>query len=683
MARFSFRDELPSLSVYPEPEKLRGSRGVPLLGETHVFAQDPDTFVSSRWRKFGGIFRSHIAGAPVAIAASYRAVMSLLFTSDACAPSHENDTYNDQDDESDIFDLDHEADGELRASSGYAEFLQGVYGTKQNVLLADTKQSRSQIQSLFGNALSETAIANYMPTICRIIQWHVGRLVQGVEHGEDQVDIYPWAKAMFDDVTAVLFLGEPINDTDDTSVVNAHVKNGNPQNGESINKSVTNGTTDNGFTDDTTTVNGSKNHEKLSEKSESTDRIEFSEIESDVSENVRYAHSLCSAEMRQWRSDQFKAVSSIPFSIDVPGFGKNGFARGVDARQSILRVLRTRIRECRSAIKKNTKDGTPRTVLEYVAMCTVQNCDDDTDGDQQLDDRNDEEEIIEMAAQHLFLLSSNVIPKSLSAVLTFLLLHIADATADGRITHRSEQCREDRLALELTLQETLRLHPPLMGGLRRVEELTVEEHDDENESWNPGRALSSLSASSWGSRRSHSRSNRPGIVIDNTHIPCGYRVWYSCRHANTDSQVYPSALIFDPRRWLSRVTRQYGSKMFATQTYRYSTPDISKHFVPKCPFGFHSNESVQANSTPGGGSDANTKQPEQNPLPVTFGAGDRGCPGKELAWAMLILCGEEVLSQFDVRRADGCPRVEHLPERSFPVLRPDGAALVRLDKACP
>ena len=57
-----------------------GSFGFPIIGETHRFVLDPYDFVKNRYKDYGSIFRTHLAGRPTAVMIGFDAAEFVLST---------------------------------------------------------------------------------------------------------------------------------------------------------------------------------------------------------------------------------------------------------------------------------------------------------------------------------------------------------------------------------------------------------------------------------------------------------------------------------------------------------------------------------------------------------------------------------------------------------------------------
>lgn len=476
------------------PEKhvsdLRGNFSVPVIGETVEFAQNPFSFVSECVRRYGPVFRANIACKTTAIAASYRSVAAVLGVPQAVAG----------------------------VAEAYAEWMNNIYTPKSNLLLMDDSCTRSQLKAQLEDALSSDAIKSYWPTAQIVIDRHLRNLRQ-LSMDSAEVDIYVWAKALFDNLTAVVILGES--------------------------------------------------------------------VDADASRNLYFA---------QLRSDQFNMMVSIPYQVKIPFLKlRNGFSRGLEARDALQNVIRERI----ARIRTRSRTAPPKSVLEHLVHYVLvrnERCSDGEDAD-------------EVVVQQVLMLSNNVVTKSLATSLAYLLFELAGGP------QLAVACRKNSAFLHACLQESLRLHPPLLGGIRFVSEQNY--------------------------------SN--GLVVDGVNIPCGSRLWYSCRHANTDPAIYERATDFDPSRWMHQET--------------YSTSALQGHGY-KCPFQYPC---------------AGDLREDQVPSPMTFGGGDHKCPGRDLSWGFLFEIAKQIIECYDLLPGP-LLKDKVVAERSFPVLRPASQATLRLRK---
>lgn len=115
-----------------------------------------------------------------------------------------------------------------------------------------------------------------------------------------------------------------------------------------------------------------------------------------------------------------------------------------------------------------------------------------------------------------------------------------------------------------------------------------------------------------------------------------WSVWYCIRHCNTNEEAYEEAGRFWLARWGRVLTGVAGGK---------------------CPF-----------ARPGEG--------EVKPgMPLTLGAGDRHCPGRYVAWMMLLMeAAKRFFEAFDVEGDEG----REVRMRYFPVLREERDEAVRV-----
>lgn len=263
------------------------------------------------------------------------------------------------------------------------------------------------------------------------------------------------------------------------------------------------------------------------------------------------------ATVRQLCSYHFQAVGAMPVSISVLG-KQNAQARALSARDKLLAIINNRIAEQIANVSDSSGEISRNPTLLANLVQAIGG------KESSASDR-------ELLSAHLLLLLSNAIPKCLASALTSLFIELS----------LKEYASESLPALIL---ETLRLHPPLLGGMRRTGE----------------------SAAS----------------IGESEIPKRHRVWYSTLHANRDAQVYSHAHSFRPERWNSLQA------------------DV-------CPFGY------------------GTKHSSKPPLPLSFGAGERACHGRELAWMILMTVAEAITDRLQVVKDMHNTGMEmrHLPVR--------------------
>lgn len=472
---------------------LRGASSLYLAAEALLFARDPLGFTSARAAEHGRVFATYFPSVSrrlsgtTAVASGYEEAVGVLLAQPAV----------------------------LSAATAYAEYLTAYEPGSNLILASDCEGDASKhatLRARYAACLGADAIAGYMPLIARVVDTHAHELRGAARAEQSHFAPYGFAKLLFDQLTAVLLLGE--------------------------------------------------------------DPCVETYVESDT---------------RRWRREHFAALTAAPVHINIAG-RKSCLARGVDAREALLGMLRTRIKAARCASASSRDEDSsnalverPSSVLEYLVRA-------DEDG------ANDEE-----VAHHLLMLANAVSSKAPAAVLTYLILELTEDNA------KREKCIESDAYLAACLHETLRLHPPLLGGLRR--------------------ALEPLSVAGF-------------------HIPAGHRVWYSCRHANTDPSTYRQPHEFIPERWMN-------DESFAP-TYNN---------ISKCPFSF-----------------ATGRATESSPPHVSFGAGRHRCPGRDLAWAMIMHVAKSLLRQFDFSRnvTPGNSLADH-NARCFPVLRPEGQVTVNFE----
>lgn len=262
------------------------------------------------------------------------------------------------------------------------------------------------------------------------------------------------------------------------------------------------------------------------------------------------------------RSLHFQATVAPPVSISIPALNiSSARARGLAARNAIEARVHARLLARRAA--KHPPAAT--TVLEAFG-----------DSSTPLPPT--------ALAQHLTVLANAASSKSCASTLLYLILEVASLSGAQALLASPSGGRR---FLSACLMETLRLHPPLLGSMRR--------------------ALGDF-------------------VVDGKTVGAGVRVFAGFRSANLDEAVYEEPHVFRPERWTGTDGGQ-------------------------CPFVGKTGAGVP-------------------PHPLTFGAGERVCPGRGLAWDMVMLAAERLFGEYEVAMpAEGVP-VAEFEERFFPVLRP-------------
>lgn len=172
-------------------------------------------------------------------------------------------------------------------------------------------------------------------------------------------------------------------------------------------------------------------------------------------------------EVRQLASLHFAGVVAAPLSVRALG-RRSARARALDSRKRLLNIISTTIDNAR--VRPST------SVLDSL-LSTAQ------------DD--------ELLGEHLLLLISPVISKCIASVLSSLLLELS-----------TSPCAD--IDIRAALVETLRMYPPLLGGMR---------------------------------------SARTSATIAHVKVPSRHRVWWSARHANRDETIYDQPNDFHPKRW--------------------------------------------------------------------------------------------------------------------------------------
>lgn len=127
-------------------------------------------------------------------------------------------------------------------------------------------------------------------------------------------------------------------------------------------------------------------------------------------------------------------IISVPVAIKVPGMTQSMFHKALEAKRRLLAIIEQRRAEkCHRFIQH----------LE-----SFPEADDTT------------------VNHHLLLLTSALVPKALSSILTSVLIQLGTSQYD----HLQQQVLTDDNLLTHIMQEVLRLYPPFIGGLRHVKE---------------------------------------------------------------------------------------------------------------------------------------------------------------------------------------------------------------------
>lgn len=261
---------------------------------------------------------------------------------------------------------------------------------------------------------------------------------------------------------------------------------------------------------------------------------------------VEYAQEN-SHELRLLTASHFSGIVSAPLSVRVMG-RKSARARAIDARERLLALIQRRILHLRA----NSTNPDDDSILSRIVREPV-------------GPENDH-----AICNHILLLLSAAIPKTMASTLCSLFSELSQRNSDDT-------------NLRCAVMETLRLHPPLLGGMR-----TTSKHN--------------------------------GACIGGTVVPKQHRVWWSARHANRDETVFENANAFVPERWNDKLIDTVG-----------------------CPF----------------------RNTCADRMPFSFGAGDRFCPGRFVAWTVINEVAECILAHFSLSNSSN----DQVEMRYVPVCR--------------
>ncbi len=180
----------------------------------------------------------------------------------------------------------------------------------------------------------------------------------------------------------------------------------------------------------------------------------------------------------------FNGIVATPVSLRVMG-RRSARARATDAQKHLLGLIQSRINYLRSS-----NDEKDESMLRKLV------------------DASEGTEDDEVICNHILLLLSAAIPKTMASTLCSLFAQLSRTNRDG-------------VDLRCTIVETLRLHPPLLGGMRTT-------------------------------------GKQEGTCIAGKSVPKRHRVWWSARHANRDESVFARADSFIPLRWNGKLNDSHG-----------------------------------------------------------------------------------------------------------------------------
>lgn len=169
-------------------------------------------------------------------------------------------------------------------------------------------------------------------------------------------------------------------------------------------------------------------------------------------------------------------IISVPVAVKIPKMSESTYYKALQAKQQLLKIISQR-----------------REEKKYSFPCKVESLPDVKDV---------------FVNNHLLLLTSALVPKALSSVLTSFALEIGDESQ----TDVQEKLRADDSLLEAVLLEVLRLYPPFIGGRRIISK---------------------------------------DFAIGDYRMPKDYAILYMTYGAQRDPEVFDHPDEFRPERWLN------------------------------------------------------------------------------------------------------------------------------------
>eukprot|EP00171_Calliarthron_tuberculosum_P019239 IDg19239t1 len=178
---------------------LKGSKGLPLLGETLPFVKDPIAFVDERVAQHGPVFRSNVLGQSTVFACSRAAALDALCaagTSCERAPETEQASMPE-------------------AGAAYAEFLGPLYPEKNLLLLNSDSAEREQLVRVFECALDAHAVRAYRAVVTHVVERDLLSAIRTRANkggGFTRVALYATLKPVCERLVATVVLGDTLGE---------------------------------------------------------------------------------------------------------------------------------------------------------------------------------------------------------------------------------------------------------------------------------------------------------------------------------------------------------------------------------------------------------------------------------------------------------------------------------------
>lgn len=162
---------------------LPGPSGLSLIGEMPLFLRDLHSFVATRIRHYGPVFRTYLLSLPTVISCSYYSTRQLL-TSDT---KHAT----------------------IQAAPAYSEFLRQIY-PKPNLLTGEDDSHARRVAATFTPALQAPWLAVYQGAADRLAEQHAAQLRARIQRSRDGVvyiQLYEFFKGLCEKIVTTVLLG--------------------------------------------------------------------------------------------------------------------------------------------------------------------------------------------------------------------------------------------------------------------------------------------------------------------------------------------------------------------------------------------------------------------------------------------------------------------------------------------